>query len=240
MTKKGSVFIGSTLLFILFMLAGCSSSAVFLSDYYVAPEKVQRVQNALKASQLNVNISHIAAPHKLSHPLLITNPMLFDADYIATIRQAVLASGYRALDVITLSYEQHFYNGHNVGLYLPEDNRPHLPLVMRTENCGDAYATLEFSADGQQFTLERDLPNGDLRTLQGKVVLTSARNLSRAEPRHFELQWPNGQGEFLLERSQIETFFGLRTADIVTLSEPHVFGLPDACQFMTIYGQAPD
>ncbi|QSX34588.1 hypothetical protein JYB87_04895 [Shewanella avicenniae] len=224
----------------LLCVGGCASQVVYLSDVYVDKALVDDTAIALTEAGLKVDISHVRAPRKLTRPLLIKSPTLFDETYLQQILSALAQHGYPDVEVISMQTGQHFYNGHHVGLYLPEENRPHLPLAMRTENCGDAYATLEFGADGQQFTLERELPNGDLRSLQGKVMLTYEGNVSRAEPHHFELQWSNGQSEFLLERTQIETFFGLRTADIVTLSKPGVLGLPDACQFVTIYDQAPD
>jgi hypothetical protein len=210
------------------LLCGCSSQQVFLSRAQVIPAKINALQQQLQQQGYDVTVINVAPPYKLTQPLLIKSPLLFDDAYINGIVRAIQQQGYATVDVISMQTAQHFYNGYNVGLYLPSSFSINMPVVMQTDNCAGQYMVLQTDADTHNFTLDR---GDEYPLLKGNYSLNAQGNGT--------LSTQNTQMLFKLVRVPVSTWAGERQADKLTVTAQTSSLLPEHCSFITIYDGSP-
>ncbi|QUN05062.1 hypothetical protein KDN34_12675 [Shewanella yunxiaonensis] len=188
----------------------------------MASSVVDALKAQLKQQGYDVSVIDVAPPYRLTQPLLIKSPALFDDAYIGGIVTSLQQHGYASVDVVSMQTEQYFYNGRNVGVYLPSQVNVIMPMVMQSEDCGQQYIVLETDADA--FSLDR---GETFPVIKGHYTVDE-QGVGAFSTAHSRLT-------FKLKRVQVATWNGERPADRLDIVEQINPLLPERCSFITIY-----
>ncbi len=152
-------------------------------------------------------------PDKYGDASLGVNPGFKDRTLLDKLKSIIYGVGYLQIDEYRWAEGSHYYSPGHVGLYLR--SRVHeggyrMPPFLRTRKCQHGDATLQFLPDGRLvLEYEKDSDTLELarRSGQWKLIGSDLRVT-------FDDSRINQ--EFRLQRRQVETYLGMRPADVFT------------------------
>ncbi len=209
---------------VLGLLNGCAAPVVYLQPGD-SPELAEDVIQRLETKGLDVQLLESPLPYSIAAAELLIHPLLTGGDLLELVKDSLREEGLADIQVKDFSQSNHFYSSGHLGIYLPREQIS-LPVVMQTRECGDIRATLERLSD-TQVLLEMVAEPEDIQIPGTYFMSGDTGTVTLADVSY----------GFTLTEIEVDTFFGLRPADVIRLESnkqnPQLF---DQCEFITVYG----
>ena len=209
---------------VLGLLNGCAAPVVYLQPGD-SPELAEDVIQRLETKGLDVQLLESPLPYNIAAAELLIHPLLTGGDLLELVKDSLREEGLADIQVKDFSQSNHFYSSGHLGIYLPREQIS-LPVVMQTRECGDIRATLERLSD-TRVVLEVVAEPEDM-LVEGTYVMKGGQGTVTLNHVNYD---------FTLTAIEVDTFFGLRPADVIRLESnkqnPQAF---DQCEFITVYG----
>ena len=226
------------------VLAGCSQTPhIHIISHGYSNEELAQLSRSLQELDVQVTINEtVMIPAEFEASSLAINPGFYQPHLISEIERLLIAQEFKRPDIYRFAQGKHFYNGHNIGLYLKNPtaiNDYAIPRYIRTQYCNAADGVLQLAKNGD-FIYEYEL-------------LTSSTENDIDSDNDFEVveligQWQFDQRfltlhqqeaviqRFLFSQGEKQTFFGPKAADIFT---PKITSSNQAlnCELLIIYGE---
>ncbi|MCJ8321476.1 MAG: hypothetical protein MJK12_17710 [Colwellia sp.] len=214
-----------------FLLTACSTQVHLITEGY-STNKVNLLKQQLIEKGYRVKVLNITIPVEFPNSVIAINPSYQNFSAINELSLLLESLAFSTAVERRFGQGHHFYTANNIGLYLrnPEVNSANsMPPYLRTQYCKKGDANLEFRKNGE-FTLETESYVNDdyvLDTLPGKWWLAN---------RVLTLTLDNGTtAKFIKDQQQVETYQGMKPADVFLPSKENAELKQLSCKFIIIY-----